>query len=84
MQEEPLYLSEEEVLQIVEVLDCPSVELKMDVGDELYRLISEYGLRYIEKDDYFKIGFHKLLENSLLKPLKDETGQTYFSFDENT
>ena len=76
-----LYLSDDEFLKIVEVIDAPSVELKMDIGDEMYRMVAEYGLRHVESDDYFKIGFYKLLAKSLLKPLQDDEGQLYFQFD---
>ena len=78
-----MYLDPEEIIKIIDVIDCPSVELKLDVGDEMYKLVADYGLRHIEEDDYFKIGFHKMLTKALKQnPVDESTGQLFLDFDE--
>ena len=69
----------EETIVITEMVDCPSVEMQMEVGDKMYMALVNYAKRNMTNEHYFKAGFNMMIEGYKLK--KDHSGQLNFSFD---
>ncbi len=70
----------EETLMITDMIDCPSVELKMDVGDIMFKRVSDYAKEHMTNEDYFKVGFSMMLGSLGDKLIEDSSGQLVFDF----
>jgi len=71
----------EETIVITDMIDCPSVELRMDVGDVMYETVVEYAKERMTDADYFKAGFSIMIESLGDKLVKDHSGQLAFDFE---
>ena len=70
----------EESIMITDMIDCPSVELRMDVGDVMFENIVEYAKACMTDQDYFKAGFSIMIDSLEDKLVKDSSGQLVFDF----
>ena len=70
----------EESITITDMIDCPSVELKLDVGDVMYDNVVEYAKASMTDQDYFKAGFGMMINSLGDKLVRDPSGQLVFDF----
>ena len=72
---------DEDVIKILNMTDCDSVEIDMDVGDNMYEAVVEYAKKNMDDSDYFKAGFTLMLEQFVDKSEDRGNGQIDFDFD---
>jgi hypothetical protein len=72
---------DEDVIKILNMTDCDSVEIDMDVGDNMYEAVVEYAKKNMNDSDYFKAGFTLMLEQFVDKSEDRGNGQIDFDFD---
>jgi hypothetical protein len=70
----------EETLMITDMIDCPSVEMKVDVGDIMFKNVVDYAKESMTDQDYFKVGFGLMLGSLGDKLIEDSSGQLIFDF----
>lgn len=75
------YRNQEDSIVIKSMIDCPSVEMELDVGDNMYEDVVKFAKRNMTDADYFKVGFTLMLAR--LSDKKDHNGQLNFDFDED-
>lgn len=54
-------------IKILSMTDEPYCKMDLDIDDKAYDLFVEEGKRLATDDDYFNLGFHKVLEKSVEK-----------------
>lgn len=52
-------------LRILKIDDVPMVRMKMEMEDEVFDTIVDYGKEVSTKEDYFEIGMRKILTESI-------------------
>jgi len=52
-------------IKILSVKDVDMVEMTMDIPDDILSELVEYGKKIATREDYFRIAFHKALEEGL-------------------
>lgn len=72
---------DEDVIKILSMTDCESVEINMDVGDNMYDAVINYAKKNMNDSDYFKAGFTLMLEQFGDKSDNMGNGQIDFDFD---
>lgn len=73
--------NDEDVIKILSMVDCASVEINMDVGDNMYEAVVDFAKKNMDDSDYFKAGFTLMLEQFADKSDNRGNGQIDFDFD---